>query len=126
MNKYRNGRSAGYRRKERPELQWLEDGVNTLAGSCAAHSPGLVMSLCKLIWNLCGLVVALLNIVWIFVRAFMAWRVERRTAALLANTSVKPVLVSATVIRPKTLPVKIRRLRSTPTCITLVAHKRLG
>ena len=31
MHKYRNGRAVGYRQNAKPELQWLEDGVNVLA-----------------------------------------------------------------------------------------------
>ncbi len=119
MSKYRNRRSAGYRRKEQPELQWVENSINTIVVASFTSAWLIVSGLCRITW-------ALLNVSWACVGGFIEWRDKQRTAALLANTSVKPVLVSATVIQPKTLPVKIRRLQSTPTCITLVAHKRLG
>jgi len=126
MSKYRNRRSACYRRKERPELQWVEDGVNIIAGGCFTHGCGLVTNSCKIVWGLCQMVGGLITLSGIAVNGFIEWQDARRATALLANTSVKPVFVTATVVQPKTLPVKIQRLQSTPTCITLVAHKRLG
>ena len=119
MSKYRNRRSAGYRRKEQPELQWLENSINVVIVAGFTSAWLIVSGLSQIAW-------VLLNLSWIGVSGFIEWQDARRATALLANTSVKPVFVTATVIRPKTLPVKIQRLQSTPTCITLVAHKRLG
>lgn len=119
MSKYRNRRSAGYRRKEQPELQWVENSINAIVVAGFTSAWLIISGLCRIAW-------ALLNVGWICVSSFIEWRTKQRAAALLANTSVKPVFVTATVVRPKTLPVKTSRLRSAATCITLVAHKRLG
>ena len=119
MSKYRNRRSAGYRRKEQPELQWLENSINVVIVAGFTSAWLIVSGLSQIAW-------VLLNLSWIGVSGFIEWRTKQRAAALLTNTSVKPVFVPATVIQPKTLPVKMRRLRSAATCITLIAHKRLG
>ena len=119
MSKYRNRRSAGYRQKEQPELQWLENSINAIVVAGFTSAWLIVSGLSQIAW-------ALLNLSWVGVSGFIEWRTKQRAAALLANTSVKPVFVTAAAIQPKTLPVKMRRLRSAATCITLVPHKRLG
>jgi len=94
MSKYRNRRSAGYRRNEQPELQWVEDSINTIVVTGFTSAWLIVSGLSQMAW-------VLLNLSWIGVSGFIEWRTKQRAAALLANTSVKPVFVSATVPQQK-------------------------